>query len=201
MTGFEQSFEALLQTYGTLALFVTLTLETFGLPLPGESALILAATAASAGKLDIWTVGLAAFCAAVLGDNIAYCVGRRYGRTAILRAGRRFGVTEAGFARAEAMTARYGPIIVAAARFIVLLRQLNGLVAGTVRMPWPHFLFANVVGAAAWVGFWTLLAYRFGQDAHRFLPWIWHHLSLIAMVVIPALILVAVLLRRRHGSR
>lgn len=168
--GFEQFFEEALRSYGTLALFVTLTLETFGAPLPGESALIIAASAAATGTLDIWTVAIAAFCAAVLGDNIAYCVGRRYGRTAVLRAGRRFGLTELGFSKAEAMVARHGPLIVAAARFIVLLRQLNGLVAGTARMPWTHFLVANIIGAAAWVGFWTVLAYRFGHDVHRLVP-------------------------------
>lgn len=65
--GFEQFFEEALRSYGTLALFVTLTLETFGAPLPGESALIIAASAAATGTLDIWTVAIAAFCAAVLG--------------------------------------------------------------------------------------------------------------------------------------
>ena len=57
--------------------------------------------------------------------------------------------------------------MVVVARFVVLLRQLNGLVAGTTRMPWPRFLAANVVGAALWVGLWTTLAYRFGRVGRR----------------------------------
>ena len=82
-------------------------------------------------------------------------------------------------AKAEAITARWGPLMVVAARFVVVLRQLNGLVAGTTGMSWPRFFAANLVGAALWVGLWTTLAWRFGHDA-RIVPFIWHHLSLVA---------------------
>jgi membrane protein DedA with SNARE-associated domain len=185
---------ALIAHYGIPALFVSISLETLGAPLPGESAIIVAAGAAAAGELSIRTVVVTAFLAAVIGDNAAYLIGRRLGRPVIARFGARVGVTEKNLARAEALVARYGPLLVVVARFVVLLRQLNGLVAGTTRMHWPSFLAANVVGAALWVGLWATLAYRFGRSAD-IVPYLWHHLSLVAAVAVPAIIVALVILR------
>tara|TARA_R100000687_G_C6449647_1_gene164564 strand:+ start:1481 stop:2104 length:624 start_codon:yes stop_codon:yes gene_type:complete len=187
---------ALVEQYGVIALFFSILLETLGLPLPGESALIASSAAAGAGKLSIWHVVIAAYVAAVLGDNIGYLIGRRYGKTVILRHGERIGITHDKYARAEEITAKYGPLMVIAARFIVLLRQLNGLVAGSTGMHWAKFLIANLIGAALWVGFWATLAFQFGHSV-SIVPWIWHHLSLVAMVVIPLLLLVIAVLYRR----
>jgi membrane protein DedA with SNARE-associated domain len=197
VTDLLHTFEALLAHYGIAALLVTITLETLGAPLPGESALIAASAAAANGAFPIRDVVIAAFVASVLGDNIGYLIGRKLGRDALLRHGHRFGLTEAAMTRAEAITARWGPLMVVVARFVVVLRQLNGLVAGTTRMPWPRFLAANLVGAALWVGLWTTLAYRFGHDT-RIVPYLWHHLNLVAMVLVPALILTLVALHLRH---
>jgi membrane protein DedA with SNARE-associated domain len=188
---------ALVGHYGVPALFLSVALEALGAPLPGESAIIVAAGAAAEGRLDIRAVVVAAFLAAILGDNIGYFIGRRFGRSAIVKVGGRFGVTDAAMARAEAITHRYGPLIVVVARFIVVLRQLNGLVAGSTGMPWPRFLLANVVGAALWVGLWATLAYRFGQKVDV-VPWLWHHLNLVAMVAVPLLILAMVVIHLRH---
>jgi membrane protein DedA with SNARE-associated domain len=198
VTGLVHTFETLLAHYGIAALFLTITLETLGAPLPGESALVAASAAAARSEFPIRAVVLAAFVASVLGDNIGYLVGRKLGREAILRHGHRFGVTEAAMAKAEAVTARWGPLMVVAARFVVVLRQLNGIVAGTTGMSWPRFLAANLVGAALWVGVWTTLAWRFGHDT-RIVPFLWHHLSLVAMVLVPLLILALLVLRLRRG--
>ncbi len=83
---------------------------------------------------------------------------------------------------------------------MVILRQLNGLVAGTTGMPWLHFLAANLVGAALWVGLWATLAYKFGQKLDV-LPFFWHHLSLVAAIAIPLLILGLAALRLRRPAR
>lgn len=187
---------ALVEYYGVVALFFSITLETLGLPLPGESALIASSVAAAAGKLNIWHVVIAAYVAAVLGDNIGYLIGHRYGRAVILRHGERIGITHDKYARAEQIAAKHGPLMVVAARFFVLLRQLNGLVAGSTGMHWAKFLTANLIGAALWVCLWSSLAYMLGQDV-SIVPRIWHHLSLAAMVVIPALLLMIALLFKR----
>jgi membrane protein DedA with SNARE-associated domain len=194
-----QTFEGILAQYGLPALGISVALESIGFPLPAESALALASGAAAAGELDIRAVAAVAFVAAVAGDNIGYLVGRRLGRPAILRVGGRFGVTDAGLARAEAVATRWGPLMVVFARFVVLLRQLNGLVAGTTGMRWPVFLAANVVGAALWVGVWTTLVYRFGHSIDL-LPALWHHASAVAAALVVLLVAGAAILllgRRR----
>ncbi len=201
MTGIGHAIAGLIGQYGIPALFVTLTLESFGAPLPGESALVLAAGAAAEGRLDIWHVALAAWLAAVLGDNIGYLLGRKLGRATLARHGARFGITDAAFDRAEAVARRWGPMMVVVARFVVVLRQLNGLVAGTTGMPWPRFLVANLVGAGLWVGVWATLGYRFGRQVDV-VPLLWHHLSLVMAIAVPVLIAVALVarLRRRAGN-
>lgn len=185
--------------YGIPALFVSVTLETLGAPLPGETALIVAAASAAAGKLDIWSVALTGFIAAMLGDNIGYLLGRRLGRPVVTRYGSRFGITDRNFDKVEAVARRWGPLMVVVARFVPLLRQLNGLVAGTTRMAWPRFALANAVGAALWVGVWTTLAYRFGHHP-GIVPYVVHHLTLLAAVLVPLLILALLWLRFRRRT-
>jgi membrane protein DedA with SNARE-associated domain len=200
LSGIAHSFETLISQYGLPALFVSVMLEALGAPLPGESAVILASGAAAAGKLDIYAVAVTAFIAAVAGDNAGYLLGRRLGRPVITRYGARFGLTEANFDRVEAVARRRGPVMVVIARFVVVLRQLNGIVAGTTGMPWPVFLIANAAGAALWVGVWTTLAYKFGHDADV-LPFLWHHLSAVMAIGVPLLIAgLAFLYLRQRGE-
>ncbi|MFA3918686.1 DedA family protein [Ruegeria hyattellae] len=192
-----EHFANLIESYGLIVLFVTLFLETFGLPLPGESALVATAAIATDGSFNIFAVAAVAGLAAVAGDNVAYLIGRRYGRALILVYGGRFGISEAKYQAAERATEKYGAYAVVCARFFVLLRQLNGLVAGSVNMPWPNFFIANVLGSALWVSFWSTLAYQFGQHI-SLLPKALHHLSLIAVILVPTiLVLVFVFGRSR----
>lgn len=201
MSGAEAAFGGLLHSWGLAALFLSVMLEAFGLPLPGESAVIAAAVAAAAGQFPILSVAAVAFAGAVLGDTIGYLIGRRLGRPAILAHGARFGLTAATLTRAEALVRRHGPVIVVGARFVVLLRQMNGIVAGTTALPWGRFLAANILGALLWVGTWTTLAWQLGPAAGAALPWLWHHLALAGAVAVPLLVGLLVTLRliaRRH---
>lgn len=200
MTALSQHLSSLVADFGLPALFTSVTLEAIGAPLPGESAVLVSAGAAAAGQLDIRAVFLTAFAGAVLGDNIGYLIGRRLGRPAIARYGARFGATDANLAKVEGIIRKHGAIMVVFARFFVVLRQLNGIVAGTSGMRWTTFLAANSVGAALWVGVWSTVAYRFGKSAD-ILPFFLHHLSLIAAVLIVALIVSLVLLRLRTTRR
>lgn len=195
MTSIVATVEHLVSQFGAPALFATITLESLGAPVPGESAVIAAAAAAGRGELDIRAVAIAAFAGAVLGDNIGYLIGRKLGRRTVVRYGSRFGLTDKAFGRVEAVMARWGALVVIVARFVMLLRQLNGIVAGTTGMAWPRFLLANALGAALWVGLWATLAYRLGHEAKSFVPWIWHHLGVIVAILVPVLILVLAGLR------
>lgn len=159
---FEQllgAIEPFMRDYGALALFVVLTLESLGLPLPGESALITAGTLAGRGELSVWAMLASAWAGAVLGDNIGYLVGRWAGRPVVLDYGSRIGITPARFAKVEAAFERYGHWTVIFARFVNVLRQLNGVVAGTMGMDWRVFVLCNALGGALWVLTWGVGAW------------------------------------------
>ena len=193
-----------LDHYGYLAVGAFITLEDFGIPVPGETILIAGAVYAGAGRLNIFVVGLIAFVAAVIGDNIGYAIGYFGGRALILRYGKYVRLTDERLDKAEAFVDRRGAIVVTFARFIEGLRQANGLVAGTMRMYWPRFLAFNALGAALWVGLWATIGYLAGGH----ITTIYHAISryslfvLIALVVVVAALIIRAWIRRgrRAGS-
>jgi membrane protein DedA with SNARE-associated domain len=155
--------EPYVQEYGVAALFCIVFLESLGAPLPGESALVGASIMAVRGDLSIEHVFLAVWVAAVLGDSTGYAVGRIGGRPLLQRYGWVIKLTPARLLTLESLFRRKGPIIVFGARFVVVLRQLNGLIAGSVAMPWRRFVMANVLGAALWTAVWSLGPYYLGD--------------------------------------
>tara|TARA_R110000751_G_scaffold191217_2_gene296923 strand:+ start:42724 stop:43344 length:621 start_codon:yes stop_codon:yes gene_type:complete len=188
MLSFFTQIEPLIHKYGMTGLFFDVFLEALGMPLPGETLVIAASGLAALGQLNIYSVAATCFAAAVLGDNVGYLIGRKLGRPVIVHYGSRIGITHERLLQVENVLHKHGSLIVALARFVVVLRQLNGIAAGTAGMHWLKFLIANAVGAALWVGLWTSLAYHFGKDI-AVLPQLLHHLSLTAMVIMAALIL------------
>jgi membrane protein DedA with SNARE-associated domain len=148
--------------YGAFALFASIYLESFGAPVPGESVLVAASVLAARGDLAIIAVVAAAWLGAVLGDSTGYAIGRVGGRPLLMRFGPNIGMTAQRFELVADKVRRYGFLIVLLARFVVLLRQLNGLVAGALSMSLTKFVPANVIGAALWVGVWGLGPYFFG---------------------------------------
>ena len=155
--------------YGYGALFGVLFAESFGLPLPGETFLVAASFLAVQGQLSIWLVGLTAWAAAVLGDNVGYAMGRFGGRRLVARHGARVGISAARLNKTERFFAHYGPEVVIVARFFPLLRQLNGIAAGSAGMGWKRFVSYNALGALLWVGAWSTGVYYFG---HRIEVWL-----------------------------
>ena len=187
-----------LREYGYWAVFAALMLENAGLPVPGESVLMAAGALAGRGGLWIGLVLLGAWAGAVAGWCLGTAIGRFGGRRLVLRYGRYVLLTEERLERAEGFFERYGGAVVVGARFMPGLRELSGLVAGTLRMPWRAFLVYNAVGAALWVGFWGTLAYVVGERARWLVAhWVW----LVAAVGAVAVVLgVVYVLRRRRGS-
>lgn len=155
-------FEGFVQAYGVLAVTIILALEAIGFPVPGESLLIFSALMASRHEMSLPALLISAWAGSVMGDNLGYLIGRKVGRAAITRYGSKIGLTPARFDMIEAMFKKYGPVTVIFARFVNVLRQLNGVVAGTLGMHWLRFLAYNALGAALWVGFWVLVPYYLG---------------------------------------
>jgi membrane protein DedA with SNARE-associated domain len=185
--------EAFVHAYGAVAVTIVLFLESLGLPLPGESLLVFSGIEASRGVLSPTALAVAAWAGSVLGDNTGYLVGRLVGRRLILRHGARIGLTEARYARVEAVMDRYGPIAVTFARFVNVLRQLNGLVAGTAGMHWARFFACNALGAALWVAVWALGAYFFGTAIEARLGGFAHAVAALGPAKLAALAAAAML--------
>jgi membrane protein DedA with SNARE-associated domain len=153
------TIEPIVAHYGYAAIFVMVALEALGMPVPGESGLIGSALLAARGDLSISGVLACVWAGAVLGDSIGYLIGRLAGRALIVRFGKYVGLTDERLTAVEALFRRRGAAIVVTARFVVVLRQLNGIVAGSVNMPWPKFLLANAAGGLLWTLAWGLGAY------------------------------------------
>ncbi|MFK4146012.1 DedA family protein [Streptomyces sp. NPDC004065] len=152
----------LLSHYGYWAVGGVVLVEDFGIPAPGETILVAAGVYAGAGELNVMAVGVIAFLAALVGDNIGYLIGHFGGRAFVHRWGRYIFLTPERFHTAERFFERHGGKIVTVARFVEGLRQANGIIAGTSGMPWRRFLVFNALGAALWVGLWVTVAYFAG---------------------------------------
>jgi membrane protein DedA with SNARE-associated domain len=164
--------EPALREYGYAAAFIGVFLEALGLPLPGETLIITGALLASQGDMNIELLLATVWVAAVLGDNVGYAIGYFGGRRLVVRYGARIGITDTRLSKVEAFFRRYGGRIVLVARFFVLLRQLNGVTAGTVNMSWRRFVLYNALGGALWVLAWGVGVYLLGREISVALVWI-----------------------------
>jgi membrane protein DedA with SNARE-associated domain len=202
LPGILASLAPVLNQYGYLAVGGFVLLEDFGIPVPGETILIAAAVYAGSGRLSIIGVALVAVLAAIVGDNIGYAIGYFGGRALVLRFGKYVHLTSERLDRAERFFDRYGGLVVAGARFVEGLRQANGIVAGTIRMPWLKFLAFNALGAALWVGVWASIGYLAGGHITVIYDTITRYslYFLIGLVVVVAALVVRALVRRRRRA-
>lgn len=145
--------------------------ESMGLPLPGETMLLLAAAYAGAGHLSVWGVILAAAAGAIVGDSLGYTIGKRGGRALLNRYGRRLRIKEHHLARAEEFFARYGDKVVFFGRFIAVLRVFSAFLAGVHRMPYRRFLLYNAAGGILWAVSLGWLGAAFGSQWPRLERW------------------------------
>jgi len=153
----------LVQHYGLFALFVIVMLESGGVPIPGETALIAAGIFASRGRLDITAVIAVAAIAAIVGDNIGYWIGRTGGRRLLDRWGRVTRVSERALPWAEDFFRRHGSKTIFLARFFSILRVTAAWMAGVSRMHWWTFFGWNAAGGICWALLVGLAAYYGGQ--------------------------------------
>lgn len=163
LPGVLRALEPTLNQSGYLAVFGLVLLEDFGVPVPGETVLILGAVYAGSGRLSIVLVALLGFLGAVTGDNIGFAIGHFGGRRLVERWGRYILLTPERLNKATSFFERHGGKIIVVARFVEGLRQANGIVAGTTGMHWARFLAFNAIGAALWVGVWASIGYLSGN--------------------------------------
>jgi membrane protein DedA with SNARE-associated domain len=163
LPGVLHSLEPALNSYGYLAVAGFVFLEDFGVPVPGETILVVGSIYAGTGRLNIVLVGVLGFVAAVVGDNVGFAIGHFGGRRIVERWGKYVFLTSERLDRAAAFFDRHGGKVIVVARFVEGLRQANGIIAGTTGMHWARFLFFNAIGAALWVAVWTCVGYFSGN--------------------------------------
>src|SRR5215471_2081492 len=197
LPGFLDSLAGPLNSLGYWAVLLFVMIEDFGIPVPGETVLIAASVYAGAGRLNVVAVGLIGFAAAITGDNIGFAIGHYGGRALVLRWGRYVRLTEERLDKAETFFNHHGAWIITVARFIEVLRQANGIVAGITGMRWRRFLAFNALGAALWVGTWVSLGYLAGKHIDA----IYHDITRYSYYLLIALAVVLAAYTARHIVR
>ena len=162
------TIEGWLSSYGYIVVFVLVMLESLGLPVPGETALIAAALyAGSTGKLEIQTVIVIAAAAAIIGDNIGFAIGRYGGARVLLKYGHKVRLHEGRLKIGIWLFRHHGGKVVFWGRFVSILRTYAAFLAGANRMSWPRFLFFNTTGGILWATVFGLGYYLFGDVLER----------------------------------
>jgi membrane protein DedA with SNARE-associated domain len=140
-------------------------LESMGVPSPGETALVLAAILASQGKLNIVLVIVIGAFSAIMGDNIGYLLGRRFGRDVFTARGPFHGHRVRAIEAGDRFFDRHGAKAVFFARWIALVRFAAAWLAGINKMRWRTFFFWNALGGITWAITFGLVGYFGGKAA------------------------------------
>jgi len=185
--------------YGYWAVAAALLLENSGVPVPGETMLLLASFLAySEHRLHLPYIILVVVFAATIGDNLGFLLGH-YGGKPLLERYRKVPHVYRTIARGESLIQRYGSFAIFIARFIAGMRIIAGPLAGVLQMPWRKFAIFNFLGAAVWVTVISSIGYFFGRH--------WDELARIMKGFNLAVLLAAVLLavffwwrQRRRGT-
>ena len=157
-----------LESYGYLVVFLLVMIESIGVPVPGETALIAAALyAGSTGKLQIWWVIAVAIAGAIVGDNIGFSIGRYGGAKLLLRYGHKVRLHEGRLKIGIWLFRRHGGKVVFWGRFVSILRTWAAFLAGANHMEWPRFLAFNAAGGIVWATLYGVLYYVFGDALRR----------------------------------
>ena len=184
----------LIASYGYWAVFLLVAVESLGIPLPGETALITAGIyAGHTHRLSPWLIFVVAAAGAIIGDNIGYWIGDKGGYRLALRYGPKVRLDERKLKIARYLFDTHGGKVVFFGRFVSVLRTYAAFLAGTSKMRWRRFFVANASGGILWAGIYTFTAYVAGhmlQQVSGILDWV---LIGVAVVVVAAIV---VLIRR-----
>jgi membrane protein DedA with SNARE-associated domain len=153
--------------WAMVLMFVLLTLESFGLPVPGETALIACSVLASQGSLKIGWVVVVGVLAAIVGDNLGYWAARKGGRPLLERHRLTRTYAEKYLPRGERFFAKHGGKAVFFGRFVAVLRVTAAWIAGLTHMRWWRFLAWNAAGGIVWATLVSVVAYYLGDAAAK----------------------------------
>ena len=151
--------------WALLIMFALLALESFGLPVPGETALIACSVLASQGSLSIVSVVVVGVAAAIIGDNLGYWAARKGGRPLLERHRLTREYAQKYLPKGERFFAKHGGKAVFIGRFVAVLRVTSAWIAGISHMHWWRFLGWNAAGGIVWATGVSLISYYLGDAA------------------------------------
>jgi membrane protein DedA with SNARE-associated domain len=185
----------LVATYGYWAVALVVGVESLGVPVPGETALILAAILAGhSHRLSVWALFAVAAAAAMVGDNLGFWIGHAGGYRLVRRWGHYIRLDESRLKVGRYLFDRHGAKVVFFGRFVTVLRTFAAFLAGTNRMRWGRFLIANAAGAVVWAAVYSFIPYEVGSTLGQLTTTIDIVLGALAVAVIIGSVVV---LRRR----
>jgi membrane protein DedA with SNARE-associated domain len=185
--------------YGYAVVFFGVLLESAGVPVPGETALLGGAAMAQFGRLSLFVVVVTAIAAAIIGDNTGFFVGRRGGRALVVRHGSKIGVTDARLRQFDGFYERYGPQTVFIARFVTGLRVVGAVLAGGSGLRWRTFLLFDALGALVWSTAVAAAGYSLAYSWDTLERWIGR--SGVIAIVLVAFAGALMFIRWRRSSR
>ncbi len=192
------NLDSLLATYGYLAVFVFVGIESIGIPVPGETMLVTAAVyAGTTGRLLIVWVIVASAAGAIVGDNIGYVIGRTGGYRLVRQYGPYIRLEENRLRLGQYLFHKHGPKVVFFGRFISVLRIFAAFLAGVNRMHWRRFLIFNAAGGIIWSMIYGVAAYLLGRELLRLSG----RVDLILAIVGVAVIIAVIVFLRRNEAR
>jgi membrane protein DedA with SNARE-associated domain len=192
------NLDSLLATYGYLAVFVFVGVESIGIPVPGETMLVTAAIyAGTTGRLSIFWVIVASAAGAIVGDNIGYVIGRTGGYRLVKRYGRYIRLEQNRLRLGQYLFHKHGSKVVFFGRFISVLRIFAAFLAGVNHMHWRRFLIFNAAGGIVWSTLYGVAAYLLGQQLLRLSG----RVDLVLAIVGVAVIIAVIVFLRRNEAR
>lgn len=195
---FASNLDSLLATYGYLAVFIFVGVESLGVPVPGETMLVTAAIyAGTTGRLSIFWVIVASSAGAIVGDNIGYAIGRTGGYRLLKRYGRYIRLDENRLRLGQYLFRKQGPKVVFFGRFVSVLRIFAAFLAGVNRMHWRLFLIFNAAGGIVWSTIYGVAAFLLGKQLLQLSG----RLDLVLAVIGVALIITVIVFLRRNEAR
>jgi membrane protein DedA with SNARE-associated domain len=199
MPDFAQHITRLLQLYTYPVLLSLVLLESLGIPLPGEIALVTAAAYASHGRISIYIVIMLAALGATVGGALGYWIGLKGGLPLIVRYGGYIGIRKSHVEKAHAFFERNGSKTILFGRFIAILRTWAAVIAGAACMSVTKFILYNTAGSVAWAIVFGFLGYYFGRD----LPQLERYISRFstASMIVGALAVIVFIVYTRQKSR
>lgn len=200
-----QVLQQALEQYGYLAIALFIMIESMGIPMPGETMLLLGAFYAGIDpRLQVPLVIISAAVGAIIGDNLGYLIGRKGGRPLIEKYGHYLFIKKQSLKRTEQFFAKHGGKTVLFGRFIAVLRAWAAFLAGVNHMHWRTFLLYNATGGVLWACGYGLLGYFAGRFFHDNFAAVEHLASLIGWAgagVILLITLAAIVIWRVRKQR